>query len=70
MPKERINIMETLSIEELRTRASEYGNRLNECVSNHEEFNINLKILDHIYAELINALQEGKEWNNTSQKKK
>lgn len=70
MPKERNNIMETLSINELRTRASEYGNRLNECVSNHEEFNINLKILDHIYAELINALQEGKEWNNTSQKKK
>ena len=70
MPKERINIMETLSINELRTRASEYGNRLNECVSNHEEFNINLKILDHIYAELIQALQEGKEWNNTSQKKK
>ena len=62
--------METLSINELRTRASEYGNRLNKCVSNHEEFNINLKILDHIYAELINALQEGKEWNNTSQKKK
>ena len=61
MPKERNNIMETLSINELRTRASEYGNRLNECVSNHEEFNINLKILDHIYAELINALQEGKE---------
>ena len=49
--------METLTINELRTRASEYGNRLNHCVSNHEEFNINLKILDHIYAELINALQ-------------
>ena len=72
--------METLSINELRTRASEYGNRLNECVSNHEEFNINLKILDSIYAELINALQEEGErleeeieemgWNNTSQKKK
>ena len=70
MPKERNNIMETLTINELRTRASEYGNRLNECVSNHEEFNINLKILDSIYEELINALQEGKEWNNTSQKKK
>ena len=80
MPKERNNIMETLTINELRTRASEYGNRLNHCVSNHEEFNINLKILDHIYAELINALQEEGErleeeieeigWNNTSQKKK
>ena len=50
--------METLSINELRTRASEYGNRLNKCVSNHEEFNINLKILDHIYVELIQALKE------------
>ena len=50
--------MEVLSINELRTRASEYGNRLNECVSNHQEFNINLKILDHIYAQLIKALQE------------
>lgn len=80
MPKERNNIMETLTIRELRTRATEYGNRLNHCVSNHEEFNINLKILDHIYAELINALQEEGErleeeieeigWNNTSQKKK
>ena len=46
MSKERDNIMETLSINELRTRASEYGNRLNECVSNHEQFNINLKIND------------------------
>jgi len=53
--------METLSIEELRIRAAQYGYRLNHCVSNKEEFNINLKILDHIYAELINALQEGKE---------
>ena len=53
--------MDTLSINELRTRAAQYGNRLNHCVSNHEEFNINLKILDHIYAELIQALQEGKE---------
>jgi len=50
--------MDTLSINELRTRAAQYGNRLNHCVSNHEEFNINLKILDHIYAELIQALQE------------
>ena len=58
MPKERNNIMETLTIRELRTRASEYGNRLNTCTSNHEEFNINLKILDSIYSELINALQE------------
>ena len=58
MSKERINIMETLSINELRERASEYGNRLNHCTSNHEEFNINLKILDHIYVELIQALKE------------
>ena len=58
MPKERINIMETLSIEELRTRASEYGNRLNQCATNKEHFDITLKILDHIYAELINALQK------------
>ena len=50
--------MEVLTINELRSRASEYGNRLNNCTSNHEEFNINLKILDHIYAELIKALQE------------
>ena len=61
MPKERINIMETLSINELRKRASEYGNRLNQCRTNKEDFDITLKILDHIYAELINALQEGKE---------
>ena len=61
MSKERINIMETLSINELRERASEYGNRLNNCTSNHEEFNINLKILDSIYAELIQALQEENE---------
>ena len=53
--------METLSINELRERATEYGNRLNHCVSNHEQFNITLKILDHIYAELIQALQEEKE---------
>ena len=62
--------METLSINELRKRASEYGNRLNQCRTNKEDFDITLKILDHIYAELINALQEGKEWNNTLQKKK
>ncbi len=53
--------METLSINELRSRASEYGNRLNHCASNHEEFNINLKILDHIYAQLIKALQKEKD---------
>lgn len=53
--------METLSINELRTRAAEYGNRLNHCTSNHEEFNINLKILDSIYSELIQALQKGKQ---------
>ena len=50
--------METLTIEELRIRAAQYGYRLNHCTSNHEEFNINLKILDSIYSELINALQE------------
>ena len=50
--------MEVLSINELRKRASEYGDRLNNCTSNHEEFNINLKILDHIYVQLIKALQE------------
>ena len=53
--------MENLTIEELRTRASEYGNRLNHCRTNKEHFDITLKILDSIYAELINALQEGKE---------
>ncbi len=51
--------METLSINELRSRASEYGNRLNHCASNKEQFDINLKILDHIYAELIKSLQKG-----------
>ena len=29
--------MEVLTIRELRSRATEYGNRLNECVSNHQE---------------------------------
>ena len=62
--------MENLTIEELRTRASEYGNRLNHCRTNKEHFDITLKILDSIYAELINALQEGKEWNNTLLKNK
>ena len=51
--------METLSINELRKRASEYGNRLNQCRTNKEDFDITLKILDHIYAELIQALQKG-----------
>ena len=32
-----------------------------EIPNNKEEFDITLKILDSIYAELINALQEGKE---------
>ena len=50
--------METLSINELRTRAAQYGHRLNHCASNKEEFDITLKILDSIYAELINALKE------------
>ena len=50
--------METLSINELRTRAAQYGYRLNHCASNKEEFDITLKILDSIYAELINALKE------------
>ena len=58
MFKERDNIMETLTINELRTRASQYGYRLNHCASNKEDFDITLKILDHIYVELINALQE------------
>ena len=72
--------METLSINELRKRAAEYGEKLNHCTSNHEQFNITLKILDSIYAELIQALKEEGErleeeieemgWNNTSQKKK
>jgi NTP pyrophosphatase (non-canonical NTP hydrolase) len=50
--------METLTINELRTRASEYGNRLNNCTSNKEDFDITLKILNHIYVELIQALKE------------
>jgi len=50
--------MEILSINELRTRAAQYGYRLNHCASNKEEFDITLKILDSIYAELINALKE------------
>jgi|TARA_R100000081_G_scaffold85526_1_gene54578 hypothetical protein len=58
MPKERNNIMETLTIRELRTRATEYGNRLNHCASNKEHFDITLKILDSIYVELIQALKE------------
>ena len=58
MPKERNNIMETLSINELRERAAQYGNRLNHCTSNKEHFDITLKILNSIYAELINALKE------------
>ena len=66
--------METLSIRELRERATEYGNRLNHSTSNKEDFNITLKILDSIYVELIQALkEEGErleeeieeiEWNN------
>ena len=58
MPEERNNIMETLTINELRTRAAQYGNRLNHCTSNKEEFDITLKILDSIYVELIQALKE------------
>ena len=58
MSKKGDNILETLTIRELRERATEYGNRLNHCTSNHEQFNITLKILDSIYAELIQALQE------------
>ena len=50
--------METLTIRELRARAAEYGNRLNQCTSNKEDFNITLKILDSIYVELIQALKE------------
>ncbi len=62
--------METLSINELRRRASEYGNRLNHCRTNKEHFDITLKILDSIYAELIQALQKEQKWNNTSLKNK
>ena len=58
MPKKGDNIMETLTIRELRTRATEYGNRLNHCASNKEHFDITLKILDSIYVELIQALKE------------
>jgi len=50
--------MQTLSINELRIRAAQYGNKLNHCASNKEEFDITLKILDSVYKELIQALQE------------
>ena len=53
--------METLSARELRERATEYGNRLNHCASNKEEFDITLKILNSIYVELIQALREEEE---------
>ena len=56
--KQKEHRMETLTINELRRRASDYGDRLNHCTSNHEEFNINLKILGYIYVQLIKALQE------------
>lgn len=46
-----------LSTDELRLRVREYGERLNNSVSCKEEFDINLKILDHLYGQLISAIQ-------------
>ena len=46
-----------LSTDELRLRVREYGERLNESVSCKIEFDINLKILDHLYGQLISAIQ-------------
>ena len=46
-----------LSTDELRVRVREYGERLNNSVSSKVEFDINLKILDHLYAQLIRAIQ-------------
>ena len=47
-----------LSTDELRLRVREYGERLNNSVSSKVEFDINLKILDHLYAQLIKAIQK------------
>ena len=46
-----------LSTDELRVRVREYGERLNNSVSCKTEFDINLKILDHLYGQLIRAIQ-------------
>ena len=46
-----------LSTDELRLRVREYGERLNNSVSCKVEFDINLKILDHLYGQLIRAIQ-------------
>ena len=46
-----------LSTDELRVRVREYGERLNNSVSSKVEFDINLKILDHLYGQLIRAIQ-------------
>ena len=48
---------DVLTTDELRLRVREYGERLNESVSSKTEFDINLKILDHLYAQLIRAIQ-------------
>ena len=53
MEKSRDN----LTTDELRLRVQEYGTRLNESVSCKVEFDINLKILDHLYVQLISAIQ-------------
>lgn len=46
-----------LDTDELRVRVREYGERLNMSVSSKTEFDINLKILDHLYGQLIRAIQ-------------
>ena len=46
-----------LTTDELRVRVREYGTRLNESLSSKTEFDINLKILDHLYGQLIRAIQ-------------
>ena len=48
---------DNLTTDELRLRVREYGERLNESVSSKVEFDINLKILDHLYVQLISAIQ-------------
>ena len=48
---------DNLTTDELRVRVREYGERLNQSVSSKVEFDINLKILDHLYGQLIRAIQ-------------
>ena len=48
---------DNLTTDELRVRVREYGERLNQSVSCKVEFDINLKILDHLYGQLIRAIQ-------------